>query len=138
MAVLIHIHEQGGRPGIVHTDRRSQHIRPAHEIGGDLGLHGQYGPNAGMGLVEHTGGVLTEPALLAYRRAAELDGNGVGPGYFLGLALIRQGQLGQAANLWRETLEAAAPDAPGREVLALRLQRLDTLLAQPGGLVVPK
>ena len=92
----------------------------------------------GNALVEHTGGVLTEPALLAYRRAAELDSNGVGPGYFLGLALIRQGQLGQAANLWRETLAAAAPDAAGRDVLALRLERLDTLLAQPGGPVVPK
>jgi cytochrome c-type biogenesis protein CcmH len=91
----------------------------------------------GNALTEHTGGVLTEPALLAYRRAAELDPDGVGPGYFLGLALIRQGQLGQAAALWRATLESAAPDAAGREVLALRLERLDMLLAQPGGPVVP-
>lgn len=91
----------------------------------------------GNALVEHTGGVLTEPALLAYRRAAELDREGVGPGYFLGLALIRQGRLAEAAELWRGTLEAAAPDAAGREVLALRLERLDALLAQPGGPAVP-
>ena len=91
----------------------------------------------GNALVEHTGGVLTEPALLAYRRAAELDPDGVGPGYFLGLALIRQGRLGEAAALWTATLESAAPDAPGRDVLALRLERLDALLAQPGGLIVP-
>ena len=91
----------------------------------------------GNALVEHSGGVLTEPALLAYRRAAELDSDGVGPGYFLGLALIRQGRLDQAASLWRATLESAAPDAAGREVLALRLDRLDALLAQPGGPVVP-
>ncbi len=92
----------------------------------------------GNALVEHTGGVLTEPALLAYRRAAELDPTGVGPGYFLGLALIRQGQIGQAATLWRETLQTAAPDAAGRDVFALRLERLEALLAQPGGPVVPK
>ena len=92
----------------------------------------------GNALVEHTGGVLTEPALFAYRRAAELDSDGIGPGYFLGLALIRQGRLGQAAALWRATLGSAAPDAAGREALALRLERLDTLLAQPGGPVVPK
>lgn len=92
----------------------------------------------GNALVEHTGGALTQPALLAYRRAAELDARGIGPGYFLGLALIRQGQLGQAAELWRATLESAAPDAAGREVLALRLERLDALLAQPGGPIVPK
>lgn len=91
----------------------------------------------GNALVEHTGGVLTQPALLAYRRAAELDPDGIGPGYFLGLALIRQGRLGEAASLWRATLESAAPDAAGREVLALRLERLDALLAQPGGPVVP-
>ena len=33
----------------------------------------------GNALVEHTGGALTDPALLAYRRAAELDPDGVGP-----------------------------------------------------------
>ena len=91
----------------------------------------------GNALVEHTGGALTEPALLAYRRAAELNSDGVGPGYFLGLALIRQGRLGQASSLWRATLESAAPDAAGRDVLALRLERLDALLAQPNGPVVP-
>jgi len=47
----------------------------------------------GNALVEHADGALTQPALLAYRRAAELDAGGVGPGYFLGLALIRQGQF---------------------------------------------
>jgi len=88
-------------------------------------------------LVEHSDGALTEPALLAYRRAAEFDRGGVGPGYFLGLALIRQGRLGQAAALWRATLESAAPDAAGRDVLELRLGRLDALLAQPGGPTVP-
>lgn len=92
----------------------------------------------GNALVEHTGGVLTEPALFAYRRAAELDPDGVGPGYFLGLALIRQGRLDEAAALWKATLESAAPDAPGRDALALRLDRLNALLTQPGGLVVPK
>ena len=92
----------------------------------------------GNALVEHTGGALTEPALLAYRRAAELDPDGVGPGYFLGLALIRQGRIGEAAGLWRATLAAAAPDAAGREALALRLARLEGLMAQPGGPTVPK
>ena len=92
----------------------------------------------GNALVEHTGGALTEPALLAYRRAAEFDPDGIGPGYFLGLALIRQGRLGEASALWRATLESAAPDAAGRDVLALRLERLDMLLTQSGGPAVPK
>jgi cytochrome c-type biogenesis protein CcmH len=89
----------------------------------------------GNALVEHADGTLTEPALLAYRRAAELDPDGVGPGYFLGLSLIRQGRLGEASALWRETLETAAPDAAGRDLLAVRLERLDALLTQAGGLL---
>jgi cytochrome c-type biogenesis protein CcmH len=87
----------------------------------------------GNALVEHAGGALTEPALLAYRRAAELDPTGLGPGYFLGLALIRQGRLGEARALWQSVLETAADDAAGREVLQLRLERLESVLAQPGG-----
>ena len=52
----------------------------------------------GNALVEHADGALTQPALLAYRRAAELDPDGAGPGYFLGLALIRQGRLVRSAR----------------------------------------
>lgn len=92
----------------------------------------------GNALVEHADGALTEPALLAYRRAAELDPGGIGPGYFLGLALIREGRIGEARALWHSTLENAAPDAAGREVFAERLGRLDALLTQAGGPAVPK
>jgi cytochrome c-type biogenesis protein CcmH len=86
----------------------------------------------GNALVEHAGGALTEPALLAYRRADELDPAGTGTGYFLGLALIRQGRLGEAQALWRSTLDAAPEGTAGRDVLALRLGRLDSLLTPAG------
>jgi cytochrome c-type biogenesis protein CcmH len=92
----------------------------------------------GNALVEHTGGVLTKPALLAYRRAAETDPAGVGPGYFLGMAMIRQGQLMQARGIWVSTLETAAEDATGREVLAERLGRLDEIIAAGGRAPVPQ
>jgi cytochrome c-type biogenesis protein CcmH len=86
----------------------------------------------GNALVEHADGALTPPALHAYRRAEQLDPGGVGPGFFLGLALIRQGRFEEARNLWRGTLDAAAEDAAGREALAERLERLESLFAQPG------
>lgn len=89
-------------------------------------------------LVEHADGSLTEPALLAYRRAVEFDATGVGPGYFLGLALIRQGRFGEARTMWAETLQQAAPDAAGRELLRERLARLDALLRGEGPLSVPQ
>lgn len=92
----------------------------------------------GNALVEHADGALTPPALLAYRRAAETDPKGIGPGYFLGLAFIRQGQLAQARSIWAGTLEGAAPDAVGREVLGMRLARLDTLLKGDGPIRIPQ
>ena len=81
---------------------------------------------------------LTQPALLAYRRAAELDAGGVGPGYFLGLALIRQGQFGQARSIWAEALDGARDDAAGRGLVAQRLARLDALLRGEGPVSVPQ
>jgi cytochrome c-type biogenesis protein CcmH len=87
----------------------------------------------GNALVEHAGGALTQPALLAYRRASELDPGSAGPGYFLGFALIRQGRLMEARGVWQSTLETASEDAAGRAALAERLARLDALIASAGG-----
>lgn len=92
----------------------------------------------GNALVEHAGGALTQPALLAYRRAAGIDPAGVGPGYFLGLALIRQGQIEEAREVWASTLENAPAGTAGREALAQRLARLDELLAGEGPMAVPQ
>lgn len=86
----------------------------------------------GNALVEHADGALTSPALLAYRRASEVEPASTGPGYFLGLALIRQGRVMEARGVWQSTLETAAEDAAGRAALAERLARLDELLASEG------
>ena len=93
----------------------------------------------GNALVEHADGSLTEPALLAYRRAAELDPAGAGPGYFLGFALIRQGRLLEGRSVWAATLDTAGQDSSGRAALELRLARLDELIeqVQRGQLAIP-
>jgi len=89
----------------------------------------------GNALVEHADGALTQPALLAYRRAADLDPDGAGPGYFLGFALVRQGRLMEARGVWASTLETAAADAAGRKALERSLARLEEIIA--GGGAVP-
>jgi len=91
----------------------------------------------GNALVEHADGALTQPALLAYRRAAELDPASAGPGNFIGFALIRQGRLMEARQVWQSTLETAAKDAAGRAALEERLARLDEIIAG-GGAVPPQ
>jgi cytochrome c-type biogenesis protein CcmH len=92
----------------------------------------------GNALVEHADGTLTQPAMLAYRRAAEADPGGIGAGYFLGLALIRQGRLMEARGVWASTLEGGATDAAGRASLEQQLARLDGLLASGGQVPVPE
>ena len=84
----------------------------------------------GNALVEHSGGALTPPALLAYRRAQQADPTAAGPGYFIGLALIQQGRMQEASQIWRETLQAAAPDAAGRAQLAALSERLNSAMGQ--------
>ncbi|MEN7536224.1 tetratricopeptide repeat protein [Aurantiacibacter flavus] len=83
----------------------------------------------GSALVEHADGILTVPALYAYRQAAELKPKHLAPNYFLGVALIRQGRMLEARQVWGDSLAAAGEDAPGRAIVAQQLERLDAMLA---------
>ena len=82
----------------------------------------------GNALVEHADGVLTVPALYAYRQAAELKPKHLAPNYFLGVALIRQGRFAEARQVWADSLAAAPEGAAGREIVAQQLERLDAML----------
>ncbi|ANY21043.1 hypothetical protein A6F68_02548 [Tsuneonella dongtanensis] len=83
-------------------------------------------------LMEHADGQLTPAAVYAYETAERADPGQPGPGFFLGVALIRSGRLMQARQLWAEMLEKAPADAAWREGLQERLERLDELIAQTG------
>lgn len=89
----------------------------------------------GNALVEHGEGTLSPAALYAYRRAEALAPQSAGPAFFLGLALIRQGDLIDAHRLWSDQLGAMPADAPGRAELAERFAMLDgamrRLVAEP-------
>jgi cytochrome c-type biogenesis protein CcmH len=83
-------------------------------------------------LMEHADGQLTPAAVYAYEQAERAGPGQPGPGFFLGVALIRSGRLVQARSLWAGMLEKAPADAPWRDGLAERLDRLDALIAQSG------
>lgn len=83
-------------------------------------------------LVEHADGTITEPALFAWRHAAEADPASLGPGYFLGLAMLRQGQFAEGYQAWRATLASTPATATGRAVVQARVERLGELLEQAG------
>lgn len=82
----------------------------------------------GNALVEHADGALTMPAQYAYRNAASLRPDHPGPGYFIGIALIRQNRFAEAREIWAEALETSPEDAAGRAGLEERLARLDGML----------
>lgn len=84
----------------------------------------------GNALVEHAEGRLTPAALYAYGQAERRAPGSPAPGYFLGLALLRGGEPERTRAIWAELLAAAPADAPWRPVLAERLARLDSVLAQ--------
>ena len=84
-------------------------------------------------LTEHAGGQLTPAAAFAFERAERVDPSNPGPGFFLGVALIRNGRLQQARSLWAGMLAGAPADASWRKGLEERLVRLDELIAQSGG-----
>ena len=141
---MVRIGDRSGSKNIIVADalaRRGRYADAATMLRGAVSENPRDGEAwlaLGNALVEHADGALTQPALLAYRRAAELQPQAVGPGYFLGFALIRQGRIMEARGVWQATLESASADAEGRAALQERLARLDQLIASQTGAVPPQ
>ena len=75
-------------------------------------------------LMGHSEGVLSPAALYAYRRAAEVDPQHPGPGFFMGLALAQSGQFDRAEAIWTTLLARTPAEAPWRADLETRLTGL--------------
>ncbi len=84
----------------------------------------------GNALTEHAEGQLTAAALFAYSRAEQLSPENPAAGYFVGLGMLRSGQPGRARSIWAELIENAPEGADWLPALQIRLERLDSLLAQ--------
>lgn len=83
----------------------------------------------GNALVAHADGLLTPASLYAFRKAGETEPDSAGPPFFLGLAMAQSGRFAEARTLWGRLLERSPEDAPWREDLEVRVQRLDELIA---------
>lgn len=91
----------------------------------------------GNALTEQADGNLTQGAVYAYREANRLQPANPAPSYFLGLALIRQGRLMEARQVWRSALEdmgestgGGEGDTQARAFMVDRVERLDSMLGQ--------
>lgn len=83
----------------------------------------------GNALVGHADGGLSPAALYAYRQSSAADPASPGAPFFLGLALAQSGRLDEGRELWAGLLANATSDAPWRNSVAMRLERLDELIA---------
>lgn len=86
----------------------------------------------GNALTGHAEGSISPAAIYAYGRAAQAAPNSPGPPFFLGLALIQSGRIGEGRAVWADLLARSPKDAPWRGDLEKRLGELDTFIAQPG------
>lgn len=82
-------------------------------------------------------GVVKEPALKAFRRALELDGNLIVPAMRIAIAHEQDGKLVDAIQAWRGIMAKGAADAPWKAMAAERLQAAEAALKAQGGTVPP-
>ncbi len=80
-------------------------------------------------LTAHGEGNLTPAALHAYEQAARAAPQDPGPPFFLGLALAGGGKLAEGRAVWADLLARSPADAPWRDDLKARLERLDAFIA---------
>ena len=83
-------------------------------------------------LVGHAEGTISPAALYAYGQAARAAPNSPGPSFFLGMALIQSGRLGEGRALWADLLARSPKEAPWRADLEKRLAELDSFMARQG------
>ncbi len=83
----------------------------------------------GMTLVGHSDGNVTPAASYAYSQARQIDPGNPAADLFLGFSYAQSGQIRAARSVWGSLLDRAPEDAPWREDLASRVERLDQMIA---------
>ncbi len=88
----------------------------------------------GNALVGHASGIITPAANFAFDRAAAIAPDHPGPPFFKGLALAQSGQFEEGRAIWQALLDRPGDPAEAwRQDLAIRLQRLDQIIAMTRG-----
>lgn len=83
----------------------------------------------GLALTGHADGFITPAAFYAYEKAREIDPTNPGPDFFLGFSFLQSGEIRAARDTWARLLENSPEDAPWREEIQSRIDRLDQMIA---------
>ena len=82
-----------------------------------------------MALVGHSDGNVTPASNYAFTQARQLNATNPAADLFLGFSYAQSGQIRAARAVWGNLLERSPEDAPWREDLASRVERLDQMIA---------
>ncbi|MGB7371952.1 tetratricopeptide repeat protein [Erythrobacter sp.] len=82
-----------------------------------------------LSLTGHADGFVTPASAYAFEQAREIDPGNPGPDFFLGTALLQTGQVRAARDAWARLLDNTPEDAPWREDVTARVERLDQMIA---------
>lgn len=77
-------------------------------------------------------GAVSPPAQLAFDRGFALWPEHPGPWFYLGLARLHAGQLGDARAAWRRAIALSPSDAPYRADFVARMAILDRMIGESG------
>jgi cytochrome c-type biogenesis protein CcmH len=98
-------------PVYLKLGRYSDSVRAWRSTLSLLGETAERQANLGEALVAEANGIVTDEANNAFVRAVTLDKTIVSARYYLGLAAEQDGKREQAAEIWRELIAEAPPDA---------------------------
>jgi cytochrome c-type biogenesis protein CcmH len=90
-----------------------------------LGSNAEREADLGEAIVVAANGIVNAEARAAFERSRSLDAANGKARFFLGLAAEQDGNRSEAASIWRELAEQAAPGDPWRIAAARRLERAD-------------
>lgn len=82
-----------------------------------------------MALVGHSDGNVTPAASYAFTQARQLNASNPAADLFLGFSYAQSGQIRAARAVWGNLLDRSPEDAPWRDDLASRVERLDQMIA---------
>src|SRR5262249_41298612 len=86
-----------------------------------LGPSAQREVDLGSALAMAAGGVVTADSKAAFDRAAAIEPGNVQAMFFLGIAAQQDGDLAEAARIWRALIAKAPPNAPWLPMVRERL-----------------
>lgn len=112
-------------PVYMRLGRYDDAVRAWQNTIANLGDSADREENLGESLVAAADGAVTKEAKRAFDQALSIDPNNVAARFYTGLAAKQEGRRDKAAEIWRDLIAKASPDAEWTDTVRDALARLD-------------